>query len=503
MTQPSRIFSLALFAATSLLLPGRATAQSGTVTDDAFVSSNVATQLFNLKGQGISLIVAGSTATVGSTQVGTTTTYIKFQLTSSLPPNVAATNVQKATLKLFLSPLTVPTGAIDIYPVTGSWTESTLSTSSAPTLAATPIASDVTLGMANTFLVVDVTQLVQDWLNGTANGGFANDGIALVAHTGSSYAVFDSKESVVTSHEPRLEIALANTGAQGPQGSQGPAGATGATGATGGTGAPGSAATLQVGTTMTVPAGTPASALNGGTPNAAVLNFLIPQGPIGMTGPQGPVGINNRNMWGMGNSYNPNDAVSYNNSFWLATAVDNGAQPPSGNPNWQLLAAGINNRGAWSASNSYNVNDAVTDAGSYWLALAPTSGTSTPSTSCEPSLQLPCSTDWQQLAAQGAIGAQGANGATGPAGQSVASSLEPSGPNCAFGGSKFSAANGTTYACNGATGATGPQGLAGPSGSGAGGSGFAGLQEFTQTDTFTVPTGVTGILVELWGAGSG
>lgn len=475
MAQPSKIFSLAVFVAALLLLPSRAAAQSGTVTDDGFVSSNSTTQLVNLNGQGIVLVVAGSSATVGSAQVGTTKAYIKFQLQSSLPPNVAAANVEKATLKLFLSTATNPSGAIDIYPVTSSWTESTLSPSSPPAIASTAFATAIAVGKANSFLVVDVTQLVKEWMNGPSNGGIANDGIALVADTSTSYVVFDSKEGVVTSHEPRLEIVLANTGAQGPAGPQGATGATGPAGAAGAAGTPGNAATVQVGSTMTVPAGTPASVLNGGTSNAAVLNFLIPQGPAGVpglpgaTGQQGPVGINNRGAWvsggNTGTGYNPSDAVTYNNSFWMAIAADNGSQPPSSNPNWQLLAAGINNRGAWSNASSYNLNDAVfdsasywlaiaansnsepsptntswqllaggivnrgpwsntnnynindtvSDAGSYWLAVVPTSATATPPTSCEPS-QATCAADWQLLAAQGTQGAQGQTGAPGQQG---------------------------------------------------------------------------------------
>ncbi len=49
-------------------------------------------------------------------------------------------------------------------------------------------------------------------------------------------------------------------------------------------------ATIRVGTTTTVPAGTPASVTDSGTPTAAVLNFKIPQGPAGPQGPQGPQG---------------------------------------------------------------------------------------------------------------------------------------------------------------------------------------------------------------------
>jgi hypothetical protein len=353
-----KLLSFLFFAAVPMILlavsPGQVWAQSGTVTDDAFISTSSTTQLVNFNGQGIALVVAGSSAIVGSVHVGTTKTFIKFQLQSSLPSTAAAANVAKATLKLFISPSCNPSGAIDIYPVTNAWTESTLSPSSPPALALTAIATAIPVGKANSFLIVDVTQLVQGWLEGSSNGGLDNDGIALVADTSTTNVVFDSKESFVTSHEPRLEVVLANSGPQGPAGPQGLQGPAGTQGAAGAAGATGTAATVQVGTTMTVPAGTPASVLNGGTANAAVLNFLIPQGTIGPVGPQGP--------------------------------------------------AGINNRGVWSGANGYNINDAVSDGGSYWLALAPTSAnTATPNTSCPPS-QSVCSADWQLLAAQGARG---------------------------------------------------------------------------------------------------
>src|SRR4029077_10194583 len=65
------------------------------------------------------------------------------------------------------------------------------------------------------------------------------------------------------------------------QGPQGPSGAAGAAGA---------AATIEVGTTTTVAAGTPASVLNGGTANGGVLNFLISPGPQGLKGDTGATG---------------------------------------------------------------------------------------------------------------------------------------------------------------------------------------------------------------------
>src|SRR4029077_7849705 len=131
------------------MLPGRAGAQSGTVTDDAFLSSNPATQVLNFNGQGISLVVAGGGSQRGGAPVGTSTTYIKFQLQSSLPPNSGGANVAKATLKLYLSPGTNPTGEITSFPSTSAWSEGTRHAGSAPNVAATPFASDVVLGKGN------------------------------------------------------------------------------------------------------------------------------------------------------------------------------------------------------------------------------------------------------------------------------------------------------------------------------------------------------------------
>jgi N-acetylneuraminic acid mutarotase len=428
----TRILCVPVLAATLLLLPSRTSAQSATVTDDAFLSTNSTTQQVNLNGQGISLLVAGSNATVGSAHLGATKTFIRFQLQSSLPPGVSAANVAKATLKLFVSPGIVPTGTMDLYTVTGDWNEATLNPSSPPAISSSPFLAGIALGKANSFLVVDVTQLVQSWLKGAANGGLENRGIALVASTSTTYVVFDSKESIVTSHEPRLEIVLASDGPAGaaatiqvgstitlgPGGQasvtntgtpnaavlnfsipQGPAGANGQTGSAGQT------ATVQVGTTMTVPAGTPASVLNGGTQNAAVLNFLIPQGPSGLPGlqgPQGPAGINNKGNWNGTTAYNPSEAVFASGSYWLATVANTNSQPSATNTAWQLLAAGINNRGTWDKAVNYNANDAVSDSGSYWLALA-ANNTSQPSGT---------NSSWQLLAAQGAKGTDGSAGAS-------------------------------------------------------------------------------------------
>lgn len=80
-------------------------------------------------------------------------------------------------------------------------------------------------------------------------------------------------------------------GPQGPEGQQGPQGETGATGAQGPQGEPGAAATIQVGTVTTGDPGTEATVTNSGTANAAIFDFVIPQGPQGEQGIQGIQGI--------------------------------------------------------------------------------------------------------------------------------------------------------------------------------------------------------------------
>ena len=61
----------------------------------------------------------------------------------------------------------------------------------------------------------------------------------------------------------------------------------------------------------------------------------------------------------------------------------------------------------------------------------------------------------------GAPGTNGTNGTNGKDGVNVTSEPEPAGANCAAGGSKFSSANGVTYACNGAKGDPGQSGPGG------------------------------------------
>jgi hypothetical protein len=84
--------------------------------------------------------------------------------------------------------------------------------------------------------------------------------------------------------------------------------------------------------------------------------------------------------------------------------------------------------------------------------------------------QLEKPISWNQQGIQGNPGDKGDKGdkgATGPdgvAGTSVTSAAEPNGANCANGGSKFTSASGDTYACDGADGTNGTNGTNGTDG---------------------------------------
>lgn len=155
------------------------------------------------------------------------TSYLRFDL-SVLPANPA---VQKATLRLWVFGVVTP-GTIEVVPVAAPWQESTITAATAPALATTIATFAVEGGDALHFVDVDVTGLVKDWASGFAD----NRGLALRGpESGAVYVVFDTKESIVTSHPPELEVALDGTGVPGPQGPQGPPGPQGPQGPPGST----------------------------------------------------------------------------------------------------------------------------------------------------------------------------------------------------------------------------------------------------------------------------
>jgi len=239
-----------------------ANAQEARLTDDTYVSPPAPNSNFGTA----SFLYVSSTGS----------TYLKFNL-SVLPAGTTPEQVGKATLVLWVYQLT-QAGAMDVRPVSGPWSERTLTANLAPALGSA-VASGMTVPQSHSFMLIDVTSLVRSWLGTTTN-----DGLALVANARSPVsAVFVSKESLVATTPAALEISL--TGPVGPAGPQGPAGPGGARGATGPAGpqGPAGSAGAKGATGATGPAGPAGPAGAKGATGAT--------GPAGATGPQGPAGL--------------------------------------------------------------------------------------------------------------------------------------------------------------------------------------------------------------------
>ena len=189
-----------------------------------------------------------------------------------------------------------------------------------------------------------------------------------------------------------------------------------------------------------------------------------PQGQTGATGPAGPIGS-------IGPNGAPGSAGAQGIQGVMGPIGQTGATGPQG-----PTGAGFNFRTAFDNSATYATNDVVTYNGASYVATASNAGPNNPTPDTNTAA-------WTIMAAQGATGAAGAQGPAGSAG--------------AAGGPGPAGAQGPV----GATGPSGPIGLTGPPGSGGGG--FSGIQDFTQSGTFTVPAGVTHLLVEMWGSGGG
>ena len=123
------------------------------------------------------------------------------QLVGSPLPSTAVPTIGRATLKVYANRVATP-GTLNVAPLLGSWTESTVNNSNVPPQGA--VAGSASLGAGAQFAQVDITSLVQSWLNGTV----ANNGLYLSSPDGGVF-VLDTKEATTTSHQAQLDIDLA------------------------------------------------------------------------------------------------------------------------------------------------------------------------------------------------------------------------------------------------------------------------------------------------------
>jgi hypothetical protein len=213
--------------------PAPAAAVLARLTDDAHVSMSARTSNF---GSAPTLLVQGPGPTAAQT-------YLRFDLTT-LPAGTRGAGILRAQLRLWVSRV-VRGGMLDVHSARSAWTEALLTGANAPGAG-----RDAGIGMPiapqdrSGFLMVDVTSVVREWLDGTLE----NHGFALSANAAGVSVEFDSKENTGTSHEPQLEIilgAVGPSGPPGPAGAQGPPGPPGVAGPVGPPGPPGPAGAAE------------------------------------------------------------------------------------------------------------------------------------------------------------------------------------------------------------------------------------------------------------------
>jgi hypothetical protein len=152
--------------------------------------------------------------------------YLKFDLASVLPEGVTSAHVAKATLRLYVNKVHRP-GACKATILQQNWTEARrffpATQQSRPAIG--NIHSNVAVQQqAGKFLVLDVTEIVRAWQDGTPNCGLVVEGATLgvfavlpgpgdppqIGPALPLVARFDSKENTATGHVPALQVVLQN-----------------------------------------------------------------------------------------------------------------------------------------------------------------------------------------------------------------------------------------------------------------------------------------------------
>jgi microcystin-dependent protein len=147
---------------------------------------------------------------------------LRFKL-SALPASVTAVDISKATLFFYVQSVSKP-GKLQISPIGSFWNERTVTYGSLPFLD-TAIAGGTLVTQSQSYLALDVTQLVKNWLAiPNANFGLAIEPDYSTPETTLS---FDSKETTGTSHAAYLDIVLISKGEKGDKGDPGIPGAPG------------------------------------------------------------------------------------------------------------------------------------------------------------------------------------------------------------------------------------------------------------------------------------
>jgi hypothetical protein len=216
--------------ALALLLAPAAWSADGLLVGDTFTTTASVASNFGANAQ----LAVGNGAT----------TLMQFSL-GTLPAGLQASNINKATLLLYVNRVTAA-GGVSFAGLNGPFTEMTATQASTSGLVGAPFAGPVPLSAASvgSYLSIDVTSQVQSALvAGSVGFGVVSDGTAV--------AQFDSKENTLSSHPPQLTLTLVSVGPQGPKGDPGAVGPKGDPGAQGIPGVSGPAGPTGPGATFT------------------------------------------------------------------------------------------------------------------------------------------------------------------------------------------------------------------------------------------------------------
>ena len=178
-------------AACLLLLPTPGHAVTLNVTDDAFISLSNTGKNF---GSRFSVKVDGLTGREG---------FAKFDL--SVLGGATASDIDAANLRLWITKVKVA-GSIEIRRVLGAWTEDDLTGDTVLldfSIFPDPLIAPILSSDKGSFVLVDVTALVKDWVGGVS----PNDGITLLPVGGTRIQI-DSKEGKKTSRPMEIEVIL-------------------------------------------------------------------------------------------------------------------------------------------------------------------------------------------------------------------------------------------------------------------------------------------------------
>lgn len=168
-----------------------ALAQDATITGDTFVSASFPANNF---GALPNLNIGGGSQAL-----------VRFDVAGTLPGGILSNEVRKAVLRVWVNKITTA-GAIDVSSAASPWTELGVTLSTSP-LPGALVAGAVPVSTAATFITVDVTAAVKNWVDFPAqNHGFV---ITASASQPSTIVFLDSKENTSTSHLPQLIIMLA------------------------------------------------------------------------------------------------------------------------------------------------------------------------------------------------------------------------------------------------------------------------------------------------------